>query len=391
MAAEDRERLESALTRRWLDLRDLLDERSRRLWLAAEARSLGYGGIAFVAGVTRVTTEAIAEGIKELSGAKPLAEGVRRPGGGRKKAEVSDPALPAALDALVEPVTRGDPESPLRWTGKSLTKLADDLSAGGHRVGVHVVRRLLREAGYSLQADAKTIEGAQSPDRDPQFQHIHDLVLTALAARQPVISVDTEKKELVGPHGVFDVGANAGWVSVGTDHDTAAFAVNAIRTWWSRVGRARYPDAAEVLIIGDCGGSNGNRVRLWKKELAAFAAETGLAIRLAHLPPGTSKWSRIEHKLFSCSSMNWRGGPVTSHEVIVNTISPTTTATGLTGTAELDTAAHPKGIKISDRDTKELEAAQITRHAFRPDWNYTIYPSSTAKITAAPTGDVDSD
>ncbi|MEO3863914.1 ISAzo13 family transposase [Acrocarpospora sp. B8E8] len=416
MAADERERLESGLTRRWLDLREHLDERSRRLWLAAEARSLGYGGIAFVAAVTQVTTEAIADGMKELSGEKPLADGVRRPGGGRKKAEDNDPALPVALDALVEPVTRGDPMSPLRWTSKSLVKLAGELSAGGHRVSAAVVRRLLGEAGYSLQANAKTIEGAQSPDRDPQFQHIHDLVVAALAAGRPVISVDTKKKELVGPYknggrewrpegepervrvhdfidkqlgkavpyGVYDVGANAGWVSVGTDHDTAAFAVNTIRSWWDRVGRVSYPGAADLLITADCGGSNGNRVRLWKRELAAFAAETGLTVRLAHLPPGTSKWNRIEHKLFSFISMNWRGRPLTSHEVIVNTISATTTISGLTVTAELDTAPYPKGIKVSDREMRDLETTRITRHAFRPDWNYTIHPATTSKITVEP-------
>ena len=422
MAADERERLESGLTRRWLDLRGCLDERSRRLWLAAEARSLGYGGIAFVAALTKVTTETIADGIKELSGEKPLAEGVRRPGAGRKRAEEIDPGLPAALDELVEPVTRGDPMSPLRWTSKSLNKLAAELTAKGHPVSDDTVRRLLSQAGFSLQANAKTIEGTQSPDRDAQFQHIHDLVSAALAAGQPVISVDTKKKELVGPYknggrewrpegepeqvrvhdfidrqlgkavpyGVYDVGGNAGWVNVGIDHDTSAFAVNTIRTWWGKVGRAGYPGATELLITADCGGSNGNRVRLWKRELAVFAAETGLRIRLAHLPPGTSKWNRIEHKLFSFISMNWRGRPLASHEVIVNTISATTTTTGLTVSAELDTAPYPKGIKISEREIKELEKTRITGHSFRPDWNYTIHPDTTAKITTEPTGDLDS-
>jgi hypothetical protein len=422
MAADERERLEAGLTRRWLDLRECLDERSRRLWLAAEARSLGYGGIAFVAAVTNASTETISNGIKELSGEVSLAEGVRRPGGGRKRAEDIDPDLPAALDALVEPVTRGDPMSPLRWTSKSLNKLADELTLHGHRVSDDTVRRLLLEAGFSLQANSKTIEGSHSPDRDAQFQHINAQVEAALAARQPVISVDTKKKELVGqfknggrewrpegvpeqvkvhdfidrqlgkavPYGVYDVGANAGWVSVGVDHDTAAFAVNAIRTWWDKVGRTAYPDATELLITADCGGSNGNRVRLWKTELAFFAEQTGLTIRLCHLPPGTSKWNRIEHKLFSFISMNWRGRPLTSHEVIVNTISATTTTTGLTVQAELDTAAYPKGVKISDRVMKELEKTRITRHVFRPDWNYTVHPGTTAKITAEPITDLDS-
>ena len=422
MAADERERLESALTRRWLDLRDHLDERSRRLWLAAEAKALGFGGITLVSSVTKVAKDTITDGIKELAGEAIGPGRVRRAGGGRKRAEEVDPELPAALDELVEPVTRGDPESPLRWTSKSLNRLAGELTARGHPVSDDTVRRLLMEAGFSLQANAKTMEGKQSPDRDAQFHHINAAVKAALAAGQPVISVDTKKKELVGdyknggrewlpagepeqvkvhdfidrqlgkasPYGVYDVGANTGWVSVGTDHDTAAFAVNTIRTWWNKIGKAAYPGAAELLITADCGGSNGSRVRLWKTELAAFAAQTGLTIRVHHLPPGTSKWNRVEHKLFSFISMNWRGRPLTSHEVIVNTISATTTATGLTVQAELDTRTYPKGIKIPDRQMKELEQTRITRDPFRGEWNYTIHPNTTAKITEEPLTDLDS-
>jgi Rhodopirellula transposase DDE domain len=324
MAADEREWLESALTRRWLDLRGRLDERSRRLWLAAEARALGYGGIAFVAAVTKVADVTIRNGIKELDGQEPDSGRIRRPGGGRKRAEEVDPGLPAALDALVEPVTRGDPESPLRWTSKSLNTLAGELTAQGYPVSDDTVRRLLMAAGFSLQANAKTIEGSRSPDRDAQFHHLNTQVKAQIAAGRPVISVDTKKKELVGeyknggkewqpagepervkvhdfvdkklgkanPYGVYDVGANTGWVSVGTDHDTAAFAVNTIATWWAKVGAAAYPGATELLITADRGGSNGNRVRLWKSELAAFAQQTGLTVRVSHLPPGTSKWNK---------------------------------------------------------------------------------------------------
>ena len=422
MAADERERLESALTRKWLDLRERLDERSRRLWLAAEARALGYGGTAFVAAATKVADVTIRDGIKELEGQEPDSGRIRRPGGGRKRAEQVDPGLSAALDALVEPVTRGDPESPLRWTSKSLNTLAGELTAQGHPVSDDTVRRLLKEAGFSLQANAKTIEGTQSPDRDAQFHHINAQVKAQVAAGEPVISVDTKKKELVGeyknggaawrpagepervkvhdfvdkklgkanPYGVYDVGANTGWVSVGTDRDTAAFAVNTIATWWARVGAAAYPQASEVLITADCGGSNGNRVRLWKSELAAFAAQTGLRIRVCHLPPGTSKWNRIEHKLFSFISMNWRGRPLTSHEVIVNTIGATTTRTGLRVQAELDTGIYPKGTKIGDREMKELEKTRITRDHWHGEWNYTIHPATTAKTTDEPNSNVDS-
>jgi hypothetical protein len=418
MAADERERLETALTRRWLDLRDHLDERSRRLWLAAEAKALGFGGIALVSAVTKVAKDTISDGVKELAAGPQPPGRVRRAGAGRKRAEELDPGLPAALEALVEPVTRGDPESPLRWTSKSLKTLAGELTGQGHPVSDDTVRRLLVEAGFSLQANAKTIEGRQSPDRDAQFHHINDHVKAQLAAGGPVISVDTKKKELVGeyknggkewqpagepervkvhdfvdkelgkanPYGVYDIGANAGWVSVGTDHDTAAFAVNTVRAWWNKVGRAAYPQVSDLLITADCGGSNGNRVRLWKAELAAFAEQTGLTVRVCHLPPGTSKWNRIEHKLFSFISMNWRGRPLTSHEVIVNTIGATTTTTGLTVQAELDTGIYPKGIKVGDQEMRDLEKTRITRDRWHPEWNYNIHPATTNQDQDHPTG-----
>jgi Rhodopirellula transposase DDE domain len=422
LAAEERERLESALTRRWLDLRDHLDERARRLWLAAEARSLGYGGIAFVAAVTKVAKDTISDGVRELDRGAPAGGRVRRAGAGRKRAEQVDPGLLAALDALVEPVTRGDPESPLRWTAKSLNTLAAELTAQGHPVSDDTVRRLLAEQGLSLQANSKTLEGSRHPDRDAQFHHINAAVKTALAAGEPVISVDTKKKELIGPYknggreyrppgepeqvnvhdfldkklgkavpyGVYDVGANTGWVSVGVDHDTAAFAVNTIRAWWNTIGSAAYPAAARLLITADCGGSNGNRVRLWKTELAALAAETGLAITVCHHPPGTSKWNRIEHKLFSFISMNWRGRPLTSHEVVINTISATTTRTGLTVQAQLDQATYPKGVKISDRQIRDLENTRLTRDPWHGEWNYTLHPPTTPDDHDSPTKDIDS-
>jgi hypothetical protein len=347
----------------------------------------------------------VRRGRAELDDPQPLPVGRSRgPGGGRKRAEEHDPDLPAALDKLVDPDSRGDPMTPLRWTSKSLRGLADQVSTQGHRVSATLVGRLLHEAGYSLQANSKTLEGAQHPDRDAQFHHIHDTVATALAAGMPVLSVDCKKKELLGryknngkdyrptgdpekvevhdfigeagkaiPYGVYDLGANTGWVSVGTDHETAAFAVNTLRTWWNTRGRHAYPDTDHLLITADSGGSNGNRRRTWKTELAALAAETGLAISVCHLPPGTSKWNKIEHRLFSQITMNCRGRPLTSHETILKLIGATTTATGLTVTATLDTASYPIGIKISDR---EMAALPITRDEFHGDWNYTLHPTN---------------
>ena len=316
----------------------------------------------------------------------------------------TDPGVVDALLGLVEPGSRGDPESPLRWTTLSLRNLAAELGRAGHRVSAPTVARLLREEHFSLQGNAKTAEGRQHGDRDAQFRYISGQAAAHQAAGQPVVSVDARKKENVGnfknggrewrpkgepervnvhdfkdkelgkvtPYGVYDIAANAGWVSVGTDHDTAAFAVQTIRTWWRRAGQPAYPDATRLLICADGGGSNGYRTRLWKTELAALAAETGLEITVCHFPPGTSKWNKIEHRLFSHISMNWRGRPLTSHEVIVQTIAAATTRTGLTVKAQLDTGSYPKGIKITDQQMKALDQRALRRHEFHGEWNYTL-------------------
>ncbi|MEO5745388.1 MAG: ISAzo13 family transposase, partial [Terracoccus sp.] len=363
-----------------------LDERGQRLVLGSEARALGHGGIGAVARAAGTSRSRISAGVAELeSGQEPLGR-VRREGGGRKPAEQTDPGLVAALLALVEPTRRGDPESPLCWTTLSTRKLADQLAGTGHRVSHETVGRLLHAQGFSLQANAKTIEGGQHPDRDAQFGYLNEQAAAHLATDQPVISVDTKKKELIGayknrgsewrpagdpeqvkvhdfidpvlgkanPYGVYDLASDTGWVSVGTDHDTAAFAVNTIRSWWQAVGAARYPAATQLMISADGGGSNGYRTRAWKTELATLAAESGLTITVCHLPPGTSKWNKIEHRLFSHISMNWRGRPLTSHEVIVNTIAATTTRTGLSVHAELDTNTYPVGVKIPDQTMRDL-------------------------------------
>jgi len=384
-----------------------LDERQRRLAMGAEARSLGHGGIKAVAEAAGVSAVTVSAGVAELEGGgEPLGR-ARAPGGGRKKLTEIDPGLKAALLALVEPGSRGDPESPLRWTTLSLRNLAAELGAAGHRVSAPTVARLLREEHFSLQGNAKTAEGRQHPDRDGQFRHISEQASAHQAAGQPVVSVDAKKKENVGefknagrewrpggdpervnvydfidkekgkaiPYGVYDIGANAGWVSVGTDHDTAAFAVQTIRTWWQRAGQDAYPDATRLLICADGGGSNGYRTRLWKTELAALAAETGLQITVCHFPPGTSKWNKIEHRLFSQISMNWRGRPLTSHEVIVSLIANTRTRTGLTVAAELDQGNYPKGIKITDCEMRDLEQSRrLRRHDWHPEWNYCLSP-----------------
>lgn len=388
-----------------------LDERAQRLVLAGQARRLGHGGIAAVARASGASRSRISEGVAELeSGSEPLAPArVRRPGGGRRPLTESDPGLVEALLALVEPTRRGDPESPLCWTTLSTRKLAAELTAAGHRVGSYTVAGLLRAQGFSLQGNAKTIEGGQHPDRDRQFSYLNGQVAEHQGAGDPVVSVDTKKKELVGsyknkglewrpagdpeqvkvhdfigpdgkanPYGVYDLSADEGWVSVGTDHDTAAFAVNTIGTWWNTIGRIAYPDAARLLITADGGGSNGYRVRLWKTELAALAAQTGLTITVCHLPPGTSKWNKIEHRLFSHISMNWRGRPLTSHDVIVNTIAATTTSSGLKVRAELDTTTYPKGIKIDDKTMKSLREDDVHQpHDWHGEWNYTINPTTT--------------
>ena len=384
-----------------------LDERQQRLVMAGEARSLGHGGIAAVATATGASRSRISAGVAELeSGQAPLRR-VRREGGGRKPLPATDPALVTALLALVEPTRRGDPESPLCWTTLSTRKLAEELTAAGHRIGSDTVARLLREQGFSLQANAKTIEGGQHADRDGQFSYLNAQAADHLDAGDPVISVDTKKKELVGqyknagaewrpegdpeqvkvhdfidkdlgkanPYGVYDLATDTGWVSVGTDHDTAAFAVETIRRWWQSVGADAYPNASRLLITADGGGSNGYRTRLWKTELAALAEQAGLAITVCHLPPGTSKWNKIEHRLFSHISMNWRGRPLSSHDVIVQTIAATTTRTGLTVHAELDTGTYPTGVKIPDAQMSTLtETGALRRHDWHPEWNYTLTP-----------------
>ncbi len=382
-----------------------LDERQQRLVMAGEARSLGHGGIAAVAVATGASRSRISLGVTELeAGEAPLGR-ARRAGGGRKSLTQTDRGLVDALLALVEPTRRGDPESPLCWTTSSTRKLADELTAAGHKVGPDTVARLLREQGFSLQANSKTLEGADHPDRDAQFSYLNDQATDHLNTGDPVISVDTKKKELVGeyknggrewrpagepekvkvhdfidrqlgkanPYGVYDLAADTGWVSVGTDHDTAAFAVETIRRWWNTIGVNAYPNASRLLITADGGGSNGSRTRLWKTELATLTTQTGLQITVCHLPPGTSKWNKIEHRLFSHISMNWRGRPLISHDVIVQTIAATTTRTGLRVHAELDTSTYPTGLTIPDSTMKALsESGTLARHEWHPDWNYTL-------------------
>jgi len=380
-----------------------LNERERRLVLGAEARALGRGGVSAVARAAGVSRPTVAKAVAELNTPAEHPERVRRPGGGRKRLVDKDPGLVAALEALVDPATRGDPESPLRWTSKSTRQLAAALTAADHPVSYHTVGELLGDLGYSLQAAVKAREGSQHADRDAQFRYLAGQVNDCLAAGDPVISVDTKKKELVGeyknggrewqprgepervnvhdfpdptvgkaiPYGVYDVAANTGWVSVGRDHDTASFAVATLRSWWTTVGRPAYPTAKRLLICADSGGSNGARLRLWKVELAALAAEAGLTITVCHLPPGTSKWNRIEHRLFAHISMNWRGRTLTSHEVVVDLIAATTTRNGLTVHAQLDERDYPKGVKITD---KQMAALPLHRHEFHGDWNYTLRP-----------------
>jgi len=386
-----------------------LNERDRRLALGVEANAWGRGGIEEVHRATGAARNTIVRGIRELSEEKVGAgEGggvgrVRSRGGGRKRAEEADPGLLPALDGLIEPGTRGDPESAVRWTTKSTRNLAEALTSGGHPVSASVVGKILRSQGYSLQSTRKTLEGAQHPDRDAQFRYINTAVAAALAAGEPVISVDTKKKELVGrftqagrewhrsgepvavstydfpqladgkaiPYGVYDLGDDSAWVSVGVDHDTSVFAVATIEKWWDQVGRDKYPHATSLLITADGGGSNGHRPWRWKSELARLAAATGLTIVVAHYPPGTSKWNKIEHRLFSRITLNWRGRPLTTYQTIINLISNTTTRTGLVVQCELDPGIYPTKTTLT---REQKEAIPITRHEFHPDWNYTINP-----------------
>jgi len=400
--------IESSIKERFQNIEWALDERMRRLFAASEAKVIGHGGITIVWKATGVARGSIQQGIKELAERPESIENnprrIRRVGAGRKSSVTEDAQLLSALEGLIEPVTRGDPESPLRWTCKSLRQLESELRTQGYVVSHTSIGDLLKKLGYSLQGNRKTLEGTNHPDRNAQFEYINARSTKALSNGQPVISVDTKKKELVGqfknggkewrpqgepeevnvydfvnkelgranPYGVYDLAKNEGWVSVGTDHDTASFAVSTIRRWWLSMGKPLYPDAKELIITADGGGSNGSRVRLWKLELQQLADELGIPIRVSHFPPGTSKWNKIEHRLFSHISMNWRGKPLINHEVIVNLIAATTTRKGLKVRAELDTTPYPKGIKVTD---EEFAAISILRDEFHGEWNYSIVPS----------------
>ena len=396
---------QTAIAFRFAALAPVLDERGLRRFAAAEARTAGPGGILALSRITGLARSTINRGLAELSTAATgsMAGRVRRPGGGRKKLTETDPALLTDLKNLVEPTTRGDPMAPLLWTSRSLRNLADALQTMGHRIGHNVVADLLRQMNYSLQSNRKTREGTRNPDRDAQFNYLNTQVKASLTLGQPAISVDTKKKELVGdfknagrelrpkgqpepvrvhdfkipelgraaPYGVYDIAGNTGWVSVGIDHDTAAFAVNSIRRWWHEMGRDRYPDAKSLLITADCGGSNGARVRLWKRELQGLADELGMTITVCHLPPGTSKWNKIEHRMFSFITQNWRGKPLVSVQTIVQLIAATTTRGGLSVRCGIDPACYPSGIKVPDSD---MAAILLAPHEFHGEWNYTISP-----------------
>lgn len=404
---------DEALAEKFARVLPHLDERARRLVLGAEARMLGYGGIRRVARAAGVDEDTVSRGAREIEAGAEVTGRVRAAGGGRKGMPEKDPEIVSALLSLVEPDERGDPESPLRWTTKSLRRLAGELTARGHPVGPDTVAALLRGEGFTLQGVSRILEGVRHPDRDAQFRYINGQVAERIAAGLPVISVDTKKKEVLGlyavpgrewhpkrhpapvrshdfpekdavkavPYGIYDVAANAGWVSVGCDGDTAAFAVATLRRWWRAEGAARYPDATQLLITADAGGSNGYRVRAWKKHLSDLAAETGLTITVCHFPPGTSKWNKIEHRLFSYLSINLRGRPITSHEVLISTIGATTTATGLTVHAELDPGAYPTGEQIHD---KIMEQLPVTDHSWHGEWNYDIRPAAPVKAPPPP-------
>jgi hypothetical protein len=404
---------ETAIAARYQSVSPLLDERARRLTAGAEALAIGRGGVAAVSRATGLARTTIQRGVDDVLEGGRLEPGrVRRPGAGRPPIEQRDPTLRADLEALIEPTTRGDPESPLRWTTRSVRVLAAELQRSGHTVSHQTVSELLARMGYSLQANRKVLEGTDHPDRDAQFRHISTAVQLQLTLGEPVISVDTKKKELVGPfrnggkelrpagdpervlmhdfvipelgranpYGVYDIGQNEAWVSVGTDHDTGAFAVESIRRWWATMGQPLYPHATRLLVTADAGGSNGSRLRLWKAELQKLADETGLEIAVCHFPPGTSKWNKIEHRLFSAITMNWRGKPLISHEAIVKLIAATTTRTGLQVRSGLDTGSYPKGVKVADA---EMEALYLERDAFHGDWNYTLIPRERLPLADA--------
>jgi len=397
---------------RYLNLKSGLTERARRLFVANEAITFGYGGIVAAARATGMAPSVIGKGIAEVraieAGTAPTLAVTRsrRPGGGRKKTTEKDPTLLSDLRVLVESTTRGDPESPLLWTARSQRNLVAALRKQGHQTSKNMVARLLKQLGYSLQANRKRLEGAQHPDRNAQFEHISEMLRRQLEANEPVISVDTKKKELVGPYkntgrelrakedpeevnvhdfmdseqrkaapyGVYDLAKNEAWVSVGISHDTGEFAVQTIRTWWREMGASRYPDASSLTITADGGGSNGYRLRLWKLELQGFADELGFPITVCHLPPGTSKWNKIEHRLFSFITKNWRGKPLVTHQVIVSLIAATTTKTGLTVCSRIDDRIYAKGRRVSD---SQLALVNLEPHAFHGEWNYTIHPTPT--------------
>jgi len=396
---------EDGIRARYRKMAPILDERQRRCFAGAEAAALGRGGQAAVARATGLSLPTVRAGLREVEqGAVALAGGrIRRAGAGRPRTVDRDATLRSDLEALIEPTSRGDPESPLRWTCKSIRRLAEELTHKGHKTSHRMVAELLHEMGYSLQANRKVLEGSSHPDRNAQFEHLNGAVQLQLALGEPVISVDTKKKELVGlfknggkelrpkgkpeavrvhdflipelgrvsPYGVYDLGKNEAWVSVGTDHDTSAFAVASIRRWWETMGKPLYPRATRLLITADAGGSNGYQVRLWKLELQKLADETGLEIAVCHFPPGTSKWNKIEHRLFSAISQNWRAKPLVSHEAIVNLIAATTTRTGLKVRAALDQKPYPPGVKVKDA---EMETLHLRADAFHPEWNYSLLP-----------------
>jgi hypothetical protein len=396
---------DGVIRRKYLAIKGALNERTRRLWAAAEAKEAGWGGVAAVLRATGMSSRTLARGLRELDWGQTLpAQRIRRPGGGRKHTKVLEPGLVGALESLVDPLTRGDPDSPLRWTCKSTRRLAAELREQGYQVSHTLVAELLHEAGYSLQANRKSREGTHHPDRNAQFEHINRQVTFQIKRGEPAVSVDTKKKELVGyfknggrewqprgrpedvrvhdfpdpqrakaiPYGVYDLRRNVGWVSVGITHDTASFAVATIRCWWRHMGRRAYPHARSLLITADSGGSNGTRVRLWKWELQRFANDSGLSIHVCHLPPGTSKWNKIEHRLFSFISQNWRGRPLLTHATIVNLIASTQTAGGLKVRCLLDRRCYPKARKVTD---EQMQSIHFKPDAFHGDWNYTIRPS----------------